>query len=194
MIRINLLGDALVQTGAKKDAPEAAALYESGEQKSFRFPIVGVLIFVILAAVSGVYYVMLTKKVDAAKATNAELQAKKQELQKYFVLEKQYKEKKEALEKKKKVITDLRLAQRAPVYLLTELSNALPEGVWFTKLTQKGKTVFIEGESNNFESVNLFKNRLTEQNQFFSNVQYPKAEKKGAQIVFSLSFDFKSLN
>jgi Tfp pilus assembly protein PilN len=191
MIRINLLGDALAQGGGKKETPDPAALYGQGEQKTSGLPIIGIIICLIFVVCSGIYYVMLSKQVDAAKVTNSELQAKKQELQKYYELEKKYRDQKAALVKKKEVIVGLRLSQRAPVYFLTELANCMPEGVWFSKLSQKGNTITIEGESISFESINLFKNRLMEQNKYFQNVLYPKANKKGSIVEFSLSFEFK---
>jgi len=191
MIRINLLGDALAQGGAKKDAPDPAALYDQGEAKRPGLPVLGIVICLVFIVCSGLYYVWLSKQVDAAKVTNADLQRQKNELQKYYALEKQYREQKAALAKKKEVIVGLRLDQRAPVYFLTELANCLPEGVWFRKMTQKGKTVTIEGDSISFESINLLKNRLMEQTKYFGNVQYPKADKKGSVVEFSLSFEIK---
>lgn len=191
MIRINLLGDALAQGGGKKESPDPAALYDQGEQKTSGFPVAGVIIALVFVVCSGIYYVWLSKQVTSAKETNVELQAKKQELEKYYALEKQYREQKAALAKKKEVIVGLRLSQRAPVYFLTELANCLPEGVWFRKMSQKGNTITIEGDSISFESVNLLKNRLMEQSKYFQNVQYPKADKKGSIVGFSLSFEFK---
>jgi len=191
MIRINLLGDALAQGGGKKDAPDPAAIYDQGEQKSSGFPVAGVILALLFAACSGVYYVWLTKRVEATRVTNAELQAKKQELQKYYALEKLYKDQKAQLAKKKEVIVGLRVSQRSPVYLLTELANCLPEDVWFKKFTQKGNVISVEGESGSFEAVNLLKNRLMEKTAYFQKVEYPKADKKGSVVAFSLSFEFK---
>ncbi|MBP1626114.1 MAG: Fimbrial assembly protein (PilN) [Holophagaceae bacterium] len=191
MIRINLLGDALAQGVGKKESPDPTAIYDQGEQKSSGLPIIGLVIGLLFVACSGVYYVWLTKRVESARTTNAELQAKKAELQKYYALEKQYRDQKAALMKKKEVIVGLRLSQRAPVYLLAELANCLPDGVWFRKMSQKGNAITIEGDSTSFEAVNLLKNRLMERNKYFQNVQYPKADKKGSIVGFSLSFEFK---
>ena len=191
MIRINLLGDALLQGGDKKESPDPSVLYDQGESSSSGFPIVGVVICLLFVACSGIYYVWLSKQLESAKATNAELQNKKQELQKYYALEKQYREQKAALAKKREVIVGLRLSQRAPVYFLTELANCLPEDVWFKKMSQKGNTITVNGESGSFEAVNLFKNRLMEKSKYFQNVNYPMAVKKGSIVEFSISFDFK---
>lgn len=190
MIRINLLGDALTSGGGKAETPDAA-VYDSGEKKASSFPVLGVVIALVFIVGSGIYYALLAKKVSRAQAINVELQAKKQELQKYYALEKQYREQKAALEKKKEVIVGLRVSQRSTVHLLNEVANALPDGVWFRKLIQKGNVITIEGDSVSFESVNLFKNRMTEQAQYFKNVQYPKAVKKGSLVEFSMSFEFK---
>jgi len=191
MIRINLLGDALAQGVGRKESADAALLYEQGEAKSGGLPVVGIVIALLFIACSGIYYAWITKQVTSARAMNVELTAKKQELQKYYALEKQYREQKAALAKKREVIVGLRLSQRAPVYFLTELANCLPDDVWFKKMTQKGTTITVEGESGSFEAVNLFKNRLVEQTKYFQAVNYPNAVKKGSIVEFSISFEIK---
>jgi Tfp pilus assembly protein PilN len=195
MIKINLLGDSLAQASARKsDKPEAVQqVYTEGEATTrASFPIAGVLLGVVLAAMGGVYYVYLNGKVETETQRKVELQAKKQELEKYIQLEKTFREKKEALAKKKEVIKSLKDNQALPVHILEELANCLPDDVWFREINQRGMNISIRGESGSFEAINQFRNRLIEQNKWFQNVQYPAANKTGRTVEFTISCDLKN--
>jgi len=193
MIKINLLGDALVQAAGKKEKPEAAPVYAEGEgTRRASFPIAGVLLGVILASAGGVYYVYLNGQVEQATRTKVELQAKKKDLEKYITLEKTFRAQEEALQKKKEVIAGLKTGQQLPVHLLEELANCLPDDVWFREITQKGMNISIRGESSSFEAINQFRSRLVEQSKWFQNVNYPAANKKDRTVEFTISCDLKN--
>ncbi len=193
MIKINLLGDTLAQvTGKKTDKSESVQVYAQDQDTNrASFPLAGLLVGVFFVAFGVVYYVGLNRKVEELTLKKADLERQKQELAKYTALEAKFRKDKEMLEKKKNVIKDLRITQHLPVHLMEELANALPDDVWFQEISQKGMNISIKGESASFEAINLFRTHLMDQKNWFSNVNYPTATKKGSIVEFTLSFDMK---
>ena len=194
MIKINLLGDTLAQTGGKKpEKPEPVQVYAEAESSPrSSLPIAGILLGLLLPCMGGVYYVWLNGKVEEASRRKVELETKKKELDKYIELERTFRAQKDALEKKKAVMMELKNNQHLPVHLLEELANSLPDDVWFKEITQKGMNINIRGESSSFEAINQFRNRLVEKNKWFQNINYPAANKVGRTVEFTISCDLKN--
>lgn len=197
MIKINLLGDALAQGGAKKGADKAAAepvqVYtgEGGSRSSL--PIAGVVVGLLIAAFGGAYYVWLNSEFTKAEKRKADLERDKKQYEPYIALEKTFREKKEALQKKEEVMTALKRQQALPVHFLEELANSLPDDVWFKKVAQKGSTITIEGEGRNFEAINAFYGNLQSRTRWFKKVNYPGA-KRGASGSFDFTISFELQN
>jgi len=193
MIKINLLGDTLVQVAGKKaDKGEAIPVYgQESEVKRKSFPLVGVVVSLFFIAFGVIYYIGLSRKVGEQQIKKADLEKQKQELAPYEKLEAKFRKDKELLERKKAIIKDLRVTQHLPVHLMEELANALPDDVWFQEISQKGSTISIKGQSASFEAINLFRTHLMDQKNWFGNVNYPTASKKGNIVEFTLSFDVK---
>lgn len=193
MIRINLLGDALGQAvGRKGEKNEPAQVYaqEQGASRA-SFPLAGILVSLFFVAFGVVYYVSLNRQVEEQTQKRDDLEKQKKELEPYTKLEAKFRKDKELLEKKKNIIKDLRVNQNLPVHLMEELANALPDDVWFKEISQAGLTISIKGESASFEAINLFRTHLMDQKNWFGNVNYPTATKKGNIVEFTLSFDIK---
>jgi Tfp pilus assembly protein PilN len=193
MIRINLLGDALGQVAGKKgDKAEPAQVYaqEQGPSRA-SLPLAGILVGLFFVAFGVVYYVTLNRQVEEQTEKKADLAKQKAELEPYAKLEAKFRRDKELLEKKKNIIKELRINQSLPVHLMEELANALPDDVWFREVTQSGLSISIKGESASFEAINLFRTHLMDQKNWFGNVNYPTATKKGNTVEFTLSFDLK---
>ena len=119
MIRINLLGDTLVQAAGKKpDKAEPAQVYAQGEGSGrSSFPIAGLLVGLVCASFGLVYYMMLDREVRQAQERVVKLEQEKRDLAKYIALEKTFREQKESLQKKKEVMLGLKTAQQLPVHL-----------------------------------------------------------------------------
>lgn len=194
MIKINLLGESLAQATVKKpEKPEAAPVYAEAEAPArSTFPIAGVVLGVLLAAMGGVYYIWLNGKVQVETQRKEELEVKKKELEKYIELERTFRAQKEALEKKISVMKTLKANQSLPVHLLEELANCLPDDVWFKEISQKGMSISIRGEGTTFDAINQFRIRLIERNKWFQNVNYPAANKKDRSVEFTISCDLKN--
>ena len=194
MIRINLLGDTLAQPSTKPaDKTDAVPTYAQAEGAArASLPIAGVALGLVLASFGGVYYVWVTREVEKATRIQHELQAKKQDLEKYIALEKTFQLQKASLSKKKEVLMGLKSFQQLPVHFMEELANCLPDDVWFKDVTQKGMNISIKGESTSFEAINQFRSRLLEQGKWFVNVKQPTAIKNGHAVEFTISCDLKN--
>ncbi len=193
MIKINLLGDALAQGGAKKGADKAAAepvqVYtgEGGSRSSL--PIAGVVVGLVFAACGGIYYVWLNSLITKAEKQKADLERDKKQYEPYIALEKQFRDKKEALQKKEEVMLELKRQQALPVHLLEELANSLPDDVWFKRIAQKGSTITIEGEGRNFEAINAFYGNLQSRTRWFQKINYPGARRNpSGSLDFTITF------
>jgi Tfp pilus assembly protein PilN len=194
MIKINLLGESLAQATVKKpEKQEAVPVFAEAEAPArSTFPIAGVALGVILAAMGGVYYIWLDGKVKFETQRKEELQAKKKELEKYIELERTFRTQKEALQKKIEVMKALKANQALPVHLLEELANCLPDDVWFREISQKGMSISIRGEGTTFDAINQFRIRLIDRNKWFQNINYPAANKKDRSVEFTISCDLKN--
>lgn len=196
MIKINLLGDALAQAGGKKGdktASEPVQVYtgEGGSRASL--PIAGVVVGLLFTALGGVYYLWLNGEFAKAEKKKADLERDKKQYEPYIALEKKFREKKDALQKKEEVMTALKRQQALPVHLLEELANSLPDDVWFKKVSQKGMAITIEGEGRNFESINSFYGNLQSRTRWFKKINYPGA-KRGTSGSFEFTISFELQN
>lgn len=196
MIKINLLGDALAQAGGKKGdkaGAEPVQVYtgEGGSRASL--PIAGVVVGLLFTALGGVYYLWLNGEFAKAEKKKADLERDKKQYEPYIALEKKFREKKDALQKKEEVMTTLKRQQALPVHLLEELANSLPDDVWFKKVSQKGMAITIEGEGRNFESINSLYGNLQSRTRWFKKINYPGA-KRGASGSFEFTISFELQN
>jgi Tfp pilus assembly protein PilN len=197
MIKINLLGDALGQAGTKKGGEKASAepvqVYtgEGGSRSSL--PIAGVVVGLVFTALGGVYYLWLNSEFTKAEVKRTDLERDKKQYEPYIALEKKFREKKEALQKKEEVMTSLKRQQSLPVHFLEELANSLPDDVWFKKVSQKNMLITIEGEGRNFEAINAFYGNLQSRTRWFKKISYPGA-KRGATGAFEFTISFELQN
>jgi len=197
MIKINLLGDALAQAGAKKGGDKGSAepvqVYtgEGGSRSSL--PIAGVVVGFVLAALGGVYYLWLNSEFTREEKKQAELERDKKQYEPFIALEKKFRDKKEALQKKEEVMTTLKRQQALPVHFLEELANSLPDDVWFKKIAQKGMSITIEGEGRNFEAINAFYGNLQSRTRWFKKINYPGAKRSTTgSFEFTITFELQN--
>jgi Tfp pilus assembly protein PilN len=197
MIKINLLGDALAQAGGKKggekSSVEPVQVYTGEGGSRSQVPIAGVLAGLFFAALGGVYYLWLNSEFTRAEQKKVELERDKKQYEPYIALEKTFRDKKAALQKKEEVMMTLKRQQALPVHFLEELANSLPDDVWFKKVSQKGMQITIEGEGRNFESINSFYGNLQSRTRWFKKINYPGA-KRGATGSFEFTISFELQN
>ena len=77
-----------------------------------------------------------------------------------------FKKRKAELEKKIDVIDGLDKARSGPVRVMDELATRTPDRLWLTKMSTKGTSIALDGESLDNELVALFLRRLGESDYF----------------------------
>ena len=198
MIKINLLGDSLASAGGKKGsdkgAAEPAQIYAGGEAAArSTLPIAGLVVGILIASSGGLYYAWLNNELNKAQAQKQALETEKKQYEPYIALEKTFRAKKEALQKKEEVMANLKRQQALPVHFFEELANSLPDDVWFKKITQKGAIITIDGESRNFESINAFYGNLQSRSRWFKQINYPGAHRlQNGSLEFTISFQLQN--
>ena len=111
----------------------------------------------------------------------------------YIALEKQFRQKKQALQQKEEVMTNLKRQQALPVHFLEELANSIPDDVWFKKITQNGSTITIDGEARNFEAINAFYGNLQSRTRWFQKINYPGARRVASgSLEFTITFELQN--
>ncbi len=157
MIRINLLESE--RAAASK--PKGAAGGTAGGGASAAGPYIPLIAATALAVLgSGYFWWSMTSEITD---TQAKIEVAKAEVAKLEV----ERAKKEELERKRKSFQDqvnlierLKAQQGGPVRMLDEISKALPDFVWLTRIEQAGATIKITGEASNNNSIADFLNNL----------------------------------
>jgi type IV pilus assembly protein PilN len=138
MIKINLVAEAPVAAAKKPKKAEVSLGSRQGEV------ILLVTLMLFLAVTAGLWYKLESERKRLAQ----EQQEKKRErdsLQQYIDRAEELEKQREKLRRKIDVINQLKQNQRGPVRIMDEISRALPDLVWLTKLNLKGTSVRIEG-------------------------------------------------
>lgn len=155
MIRINLLAES---KGGKRGAAKAAGPSVTAEGAPNLLPHIALIIVLLLipVAYSAWLYMQNTSK-------EQEIQEKQKELERY----KGAREKVQELEKttaeyadKVAQIKDLKTQQSLPVKVMNSLVDVLPEGAWYTKLTQKGDGIQMEGKARSIKTISTLSDQL----------------------------------
>jgi len=141
MIRINLLKPDKKEV---KEAPLAAPQVDFKEKK--RTPLWGLILLVAIAAIVVLFFYMrgeMTKEQDLLAQALEEKQSLQYVVAKLDELEKQ----RDLLQRKIRLIQDLKAIQPSAVIIMDELSKHLPEWVWLTETTYSGQSVRLKGRS-----------------------------------------------
>ncbi len=164
MMEINLL--------PHREARRAADLRES----------VALLLLGLVVVLSVIFFSYQSVKSDLAEARAgvAQLEADIERYKPQQILVEGFKTKKKELQNKLDIIASLEGARSGPVRILDELSSKVPERLWLTGITTKGKGIKLEGRSLDTGVVADFLRGLNE-SPFFSNVDLDKTS--GGDIV-----------
>lgn len=149
MIRINLLESA---------RPVAAA--PASPLRVANLPALGGLVLVLVALAVGWRHwqsaqttAVLTREIAAARAEEMQLTGILQQVQRFEA-------RRQALQQRVALIDELRKGQTAPVHMIDQISRALPDGLWLTRLQQNGADVTLEGECLSLTALSDFVGNL----------------------------------
>ncbi|MCR9096868.1 MAG: PilN domain-containing protein [bacterium] len=180
MMEINLL--------PHREARRAADLRET----------IALLVLGLVVVGGGVFLTDKGVKSDlaAAEASVAQLQADIERYEPQKKLVKSFKKRKKQLQSKLDVIDSLERARNGPVRILDELSQRVPDRLWLTSVTTKGKGVKLEGQSLDTGVVADFLRGLNA-SPYFKNVDLDKTSGgkvvKGVRLVnFEIRADMTS--
>ena len=190
MIKINLLREK--KSGGARKAAAGGMATPAGE--GFQ-PIHLAVILILLAAMSfvGLKWYSLDQELTRRENEKRSLEREKQELQPIIKKKEELEKKRDLLDRKIKIITDLRKRQQGPVRLLDEISKNLPDYVWLTSLTEQDFNVSIEGNALNPAKLSDFVDNLNHSG-FFPEVDllgYNVVKAGDTEIKFRLSCKFK---
>ena len=137
MIKINLLaGTEKVKARAPK-APRFEGVGTLGQNVLMAGLVILALLFI------GWRWYSLESEARKLRVEITKAQAEKERLQAIIKKGEEYKAKKELLERKIALITQLKRNQSGPVHLLDEVSKQLPDFLWLDSMNESGASVVI---------------------------------------------------
>jgi len=180
MIKINLLaGTEKVKARAIK-APRFEGVGTLGQNVLMAGVVILALLFV------GWRWYSLESERRALSTEITKAQAEKERLQAIIKKGQEYKAKKELLERKIALITQLKRNQSGPVHLIDEISKQLPDFLWLDSMNEAGGTVVIRGQATTYNAVSNFYNNLTG-SRFFNNVVLGTITAVPVGVTFSMT-------
>lgn len=174
MIKINLLRPEKKEVAAGGGA--AVSFVEEAKPSKLSVPaLVGAVALTVVGI--GLMYFLQAGELNRQQKLLDERTLRKAELEKVLKELAQIEATKLELDKKIKIISDLKLKQRDAVLMMDKMSRSLPDWVWLTDLTYRGGAVAISGKalSNNLiaDLINNLQN-----SSYFTNVQITSSARK----------------
>jgi type IV pilus assembly protein PilN len=183
MIRINLLAGTEQAKERSVRLPKFEGVGTIGQNALMA----GVVILAVLF-IGWHWYTLSSERRAIAKET-VKAEAERERLQAIIKKGEEYKAKKELLQRKIELITQLKRNQSGPVHLLDQVSKQLPDFLWLESMTESGFSVQIRGKATTYNAVSNFYNNLTG-SRYFQNVVMGPISSVDAGVNFSLTCQF----
>ena len=164
MVKINLLP---VRAAAKKEIIRA--------QLS-----IGVLLLVMLLIVVGYLHYSISSKIDGLKVSISDEEKELARLNEIKKKVDKFKADSKTLEKKLDVIKVLNQSRTNVVYLMDELSNVMPEGLWLETFRDGGRGLIMTGISMSHDDIADFMTNM-ERSSMFSAIHLKSTQKQGVK-------------
>ena len=185
MIKVNLLSPEKKEISGA--APEGASFPEEvKESKISKGSIIGAVV-ITLGIIGGLWF-MQTQTLAEREQRLQERRARKTALDGVLKKLDELEKAKQMLERKVKLISDLKSSQQDVVKMMDALCDALPDWVWITDLRYNNRRVNISGKAIHNNLISDFINNLKGTGHF-DDIQFPGSDRKkqaGQDI-----FDFK---
>jgi len=183
MIKINLVAETPAAATVKTEKTPFSLGAKQGD-------IILVITLVVSALVVGTQWYLLTSERTNLRAVERQRRQERDELLKYIKLVEQLEARREALRHKINVINDLKQQQQGPVRIMDEVSQALPELVWLTNMTLKGKSVVLSGVAMDENAVANYITNINASPYFEEPFLKNLARSRGDTFGFSLNCTF----
>jgi len=183
MIKVNLLSPERKEVAG---APAEAAPFteEEKESKLNTGAIIGAA--VITVGIIGLLYFTQAQTLEQKQQHLQERTARKKALDEVLKTLAQLEKAKKELDKKVKLIEDLRSKQHDSVKMMDALCDALPDWVWLTNLTFSGRKLSVTGRALSNNLISDLINNLKGTGSFY-DVEFPGSNRtmQGNQEVFN---------
>ena len=185
MIKINLVAETPAAAAVQVERPQFSLGAKQGD----------IILLVVLALgliVVGTQWYLLTSKRSELREVERQRRRERDELLVYIKKVEELEARREALRHKINVINELKRNQQGPVRILDEVSRALPELVWLTKLTLKGNSVELGGNAMDENAVANYISNLDASPFFDEPVLTNLSRGRGDTFSFGLNFAFNN--
>jgi type IV pilus assembly protein PilN len=183
MIRINLIAESQKGKARERSAPRVQSAGALGQS----ILMVGVVVLAVVAVAWRWYGLSSEHRALVSEIARAEQE--KERLQAIIKKGEDYKAKKDLLQRKISLVSQLKRNQSGPVHLLDEVSKQLPDFLWLDNMTESGWSVQIQGKATTYNAVSNFYNNLTG-SRYFGNVVLGPITAIPQGVTFSLSCQF----
>ena len=133
-------------------------------------------------------YVYLITAADAQNNNRAVLEKEIKRFELQIIEIKDLKTHIDSLLARQKALEDIQANRNGPVRLLSELTNALPQGVALTKLVQQEQELILEGIAQTNENLSKFLNNLMGSGASFSKAELLFSESQNLNNAGKLTF------
>jgi len=159
MIKINLLAEKKqVKTRA------ASTVQVEGPGGGRNVLLVGILL--IGAVVAGGWWFTLSNTKANWEQKHVEADKELERLAEIRKKGEEYKKRKELLQRKIDLITELKKQQAVPVHILDEISKNLPEFLWLESMSSGKNSIDIKGKATTYNAVSNFYSNLNDSGHF----------------------------
>jgi type IV pilus assembly protein PilN len=183
MIKINLLSEGKRPAAVRKKSGTKLEGQDIGQWMLLAGIVVGLL------ALAGAWWLQ-SQKTEAKQEEVAAAQREVDQLASVIKEVEDYKAKKAELERKIKVINDLKLNQRGPVKVMDNVSRALPELLWLDHMTMNTSSIEVDGRAFNTNAVANFIENLDKMPEFAEPTLKETQEQTGGVYKFVINFNY----
>ncbi len=181
MIKINLIAEA------KSTRSSGPKFNFDAPANMTNFLMAGVLTVSLLAA--GGWWWIANGNVKEWEQKNRDADAEIQRLQPILKEAERYERRKELLQNKIDLVTNLKRQQSVPVHIMDQISRNLPEFLWLSSMTSTNNKINVKGSATTYNAVSNFYNNLATSG-YFADVTLGKTSETKQGVSFSLTCIF----
>jgi type IV pilus assembly protein PilN len=185
MIKVNLLSPERKDISGA--GPEAAPFAEEGKVSKLH-TWAAVVAAILTVGIVGALYFTQASTLGKKQQHLEERRARKAELDNVLLTLTELEKAKNLLDKKVKLIADLKSRQQDAVKMMDQLVDTIPEWVWLTSLRFSGKMLNLSGKALSNNLISDFINNLKSTGCFY-DIEFPGSNREGQKGMDI--FDFR---